>query len=67
MRKAYYLLTLTPHQREALLTVIGGYIRGDIPAEVSIDAATGEEIRIEDLLALVLNVEPTISEEGSTT
>jgi len=66
MRRAFYILTLTPHERAALLTVISGYITHDPPVEVSIDAATGEEIAIGDLLALVLNVEPTITEEGTT-
>ena len=66
MRKAYYILALTPHQRAALLTVLGEHVARPDSTEVSIDAATGEEIPISDLLALVLNVEPTIAEEGTT-
>jgi len=56
--KPIYRLDLTSHQRAALLTVISGYITSPDAVEVSIDAATGEEIQIGDLLALVLNLNP---------
>jgi hypothetical protein len=59
-----YRLDLTAHQRTALLTVISGYITSPGAVEVSIDAATGEEIPIGDLLALVLHLDPVRDETG---
>jgi hypothetical protein len=58
-----YRLDLTPHQRHALLTVLGDYLTRDDAVLVSIDAMTGDEIAIDTLLALVLNA-PAVDVEG---
>lgn len=53
--RTVYRLDLTPHQRAALLTVLTDYIAQPDSVEVSIDAATGNEIDIGHLLALVMD------------
>jgi hypothetical protein len=53
-----YHLVLTPHQRAALLTVITDYMSTPDPLEVSVDAATGEELEIASLIVLVMDALP---------
>lgn len=62
-RRAFYRWDLTPHEREALLTVLGDYIVKPDAVEVSIDAATGAEIVISALLGKLLQLDPTVVEE----
>jgi hypothetical protein len=55
-------LDLTPHERQALLTVLMDYVASSTALEVSIDAVTGEEIEIGDLLKRVIEA-PLVPEE----
>jgi len=59
-RRAFYRWDLTPHERAALLTVLSDYIGRADAIEVSVDAATGGEIAVSDLLAVLLQIEPTV-------
>jgi hypothetical protein len=59
-RRAFYRWDLTPHERAALLTVLSDYIGRPDAIEVSVDAATGGEIAVSDLLAVLLQIEPTV-------
>ena len=48
-------VVLTPHQRAALLTALTDYITSAKALEVSIDAASGEEIEIASLLVPLMD------------
>ena len=58
-RRVFYRWDLTPHERAALMTVISDYILTAEALEVSVDAASGEEIEIGSLLKRVIDLDPT--------
>ena len=61
-RRVFYRWDLTPHQRAALLHVLSEYLMRADATEVSIDAATGAEIPLGDLLKQLIDLEPTTAE-----